>query len=169
MISKLSRPREPKKDNKLNINLSTQAKSEHALSTAWWPRGGRRMTASASGRFLEYCGSLNDPEGIGGFGGKGSASGRDDGKRKRPFFSILRKLEWNRRDRGVWGEWLRAETGLLLFLLGSRHGQLLGAVFLIYFRKTYIAKNMVLRGELVSFPYGAKAVHRSSVVFLNSF
>ena len=47
--------------------------------------------------------------------------------------------------------------------------QLLGAVLLNYFRKTDIAKNVVLRGELVSFPYGAKAVHRSSVVFLNSF
>ena len=47
--------------------------------------------------------------------------------------------------------------------------QLLGVVLLNYFRKTDIAKNVVLRGELVSFPYGAKAVHRSSVVFLNLF
>ena len=31
------------------------------------------MTASVSGRFLVYCGSQNDPEGIGGFGGKGPA------------------------------------------------------------------------------------------------
>ena len=60
-------------------------------------------------------------------------------------------------------------TGLLLFLLGSGHVQLLGAVFLNYFRKIDIAKNGVLRRELVSFPYGAKAVQRSSVVFLNSF
>ena len=43
-----------------------------------------------------------------------------------------------------------------------------GAVFLAYFRKTDIAKNVVLRWELVSFPYEAKAVHRYSVVFLNS-
>ena len=47
--------------------------------------------------------------------------------------------------------------------------QLLGVVLLNYFRKTDIAKNVVLRGELVSFPYGAKAVYRSSVVFLNCF
>ena len=47
--------------------------------------------------------------------------------------------------------------------------QLLGVVLLNYFRKTDIAKNVVLRGGLVSFPYGAKAVHRSSVVFLNLF
>ena len=44
-----------------------------------------------------------------------------------------------------------------------------GAVFLKYFRKTDIAKNVVLRGELVSFPYGAKAVYRSSAVFLKYF
>ena len=44
-----------------------------------------------------------------------------------------------------------------------------GAVFLAYFRKTDIAKNVVLQRELVSFPYGAKAVHRSSVVMLNLF
>ena len=47
--------------------------------------------------------------------------------------------------------------------------QLLGVVLLNYFRKTDIAKNVVLRGELVSFPYGAKAVYRSSVVFLKYF
>ena len=35
------------------------------------------MTARASGRSLVYCGSSNDPEGIGGFGGKGSARSRD--------------------------------------------------------------------------------------------
>ena len=39
--------------------------------------------------------------------------------------------------------------------------QLLGVVLLNYFRKTDIAKNVVLRWELVSFPYGASAVHRS--------
>ena len=57
---------------------------------------------------------------------------------------------------------------VIIIIMGSRHGQLLGAIFLNYFRKTDIAKNVVLRGELVSFPYGAKAVHRSSAVFLNS-
>ena len=35
------------------------------------------MAASASGRSLGYCGSLNDPEGIGGVGGKGSGRSRD--------------------------------------------------------------------------------------------
>ena len=50
---------------------------------------------------------------------------------------------------------------------GSFHGQLLRAVFLNYFRKTDIAKNVVLRGELARFPYGASAVLRSSVVSLD--
>ena len=44
-----------------------------------------------------------------------------------------------------------------------------GVVFLNYFRKTDIAKNVVLRWELASFPYGASAVHRSSVVSLDFF
>ena len=60
----------------------------------------------------------------------------------------------------------RGAHGIIILFLGSRHGQLLGAIFLKYFRKIDIAKNVVLRWELVSFPYGAKAVHRSSVVSL---
>ena len=59
--------------------------------------------------------------------------------------------------------------GIIIIFLGSGHGQLLGSVFLNNFRKTDIAKNVVLRGELASFPYGASAVHRSSVVSLNCF
>ena len=47
--------------------------------------------------------------------------------------------------------------------------QLLGVVFLNDCRETDIAKNVVLRLEFVSFPYGAKAAHRSSVVFLSFF
>ena len=41
--------------------------------------------------------------------------------------------------------------------------------FLNYFRKTDIAKNVVLCLEFASFPYGASAVHRSSVVSLDFF
>ena len=55
---------------------------------------------------------------------------------------------------------------VIIIILGSGHGQLLRAVFLNYFRKTDIAKNVVLRGELARFPYGASAVLRSSVVSL---
>ena len=47
--------------------------------------------------------------------------------------------------------------------------QLLGVVFLNCFRKTDIAKNVVLQWELVGFPYGAKASYRSSAVFLKRF
>ena len=60
-----------------------------------------------------------------------------------------------------------SQTGYYYFSWALGMVSSCGAVFLNYFRKTDIAKNVVLRGELVSFPYGAKAVYRSSVVFLN--
>ena len=63
----------------------------------------------------------------------------------------------------------RGAAGIIIIILGSGHGQLLRVVFLNYFRKTDIAKNVVLRGELASFPYGASAVLRSSVVSLYFF
>ena len=63
----------------------------------------------------------------------------------------------------------RGAAGIIIVIPGSGHGQLLRAVFLNYFRKTDIAKNVVLRWELASFPYGASAVHRSSVVSLDFF
>ena len=63
----------------------------------------------------------------------------------------------------------RGAAGIIIIIIpGSGHGQLLRAVLLNYFRKTDIAKNVVLRWELASFPYGASAVLRSSVVALGS-
>ena len=63
----------------------------------------------------------------------------------------------------------RGAAGIIIIIMGSGHGQLLRAVFLNYFRKTDIAKNVVLRGELARFPYGASGVLRYSVVSLDFF